>query len=346
MPITSEERDRGPGEVRNEDLSDEEEVLVVTGERVHRTSHSVEVAAPPGVVYGLISDAVRWPLFFPPNVHVERLEFDGTNERLRMWATAAGQVRSWISLRVQDPQTRRVEFRQQLPQPPVQTMNGTWVVEERPGGTTVLTLLHDFSVYADRAADVAWVEQAVDTNSRAELDSLRSLAERWTRFDELVLSFEDSVRINAPAEPVYDFLYRVGDWPRLIPHVARLELTEDTPGVQVMVMDTLTADGASHTTESVRVCFPHAGRIVYKQTATPALMEAHTGEWNVVSDEHGVTAVAQHSVVLREDAVRRVLGPDADLAQARRYVREALGRNSTATLQLARRYAESAERVG
>ncbi|MEV5880471.1 aromatase/cyclase [Streptomyces sp. NPDC052101] len=317
----------------------------MTGERVHRTSHSIEVDAPAGVVYGLISDAVRWPLFFPPNVHVERLEFDGTDERLRMWATATGEVRSWVSQRVQDPQTRRIEFRQSHPQAPVEMMHGTWIVEELPGGSALLTLLHDFTVYDDRAEDVAWVDRAVDTNSRAELASLKGLAERWRKLDELVLSFEDSVRVDGPAEAVYDFLYRAGDWPRLIPHVARLDLTEDSPGVQVMAMDTLTADGSVHTTESVRICFPHAGRIVYKQTTTPALMEAHTGEWSVVPDETGVTVVAQHSVVLREDAVERVLGPGADLAQARRYVREALGRNSTATLELARRHAESALRL-
>jgi aromatase len=58
-----------------------------------------------------------------------------------------------------------------------------------------------------------------------------------------------------------------------------------------------------------------------------------------------VTAVAQHSVVLREEAVERVLGDGADLAQARRHVREALGRNSTATLHLARQYAEFVTRA-
>lgn len=317
----------------------------MTGERVHRTSHSVEVDAPAGAVFGLISDATRWPLFFPENVHVERLEFDGTNERLRMWATAGGRLRSWISQRVHDPGTRCVEFRQTHTQLPVTMMRGTWITEERADGTSLLTLLHDFAVHGDAAGDVAWVEQVLDLNSRAELASLRSLAERWTRFDDLVLSFEDTVRINAPAERVYDFLYRAGDWPDLIPHVARLELTEDTPGVQVIAMDTLTADGAGHTTESVRICFPHAGRIVYKQTTTPALMEAHTGEWNVVSDENGLAVVAQHSVVLREDAVEQVLGAGADLARARRHVREALGRNSTATLHTARRYAECVTRA-
>ncbi|MFF8617553.1 aromatase/cyclase [Streptomyces sp. NPDC015350] len=317
----------------------------MSGERVHRTTHSVEVAAPAGVVYGMISNAVQWPLFFPPNVHVERLDFDGRDERLRMWAVANGQVRSWLSRRVQDPEARRIDFRQQHPQAPVESMNGSWTVRERPGGTSLLTLLHDFTVIDDRPEDVSWTQRAVDTNSTAELAQLKHLAERWTRLDELVLSFEDAVRVKGPAELVYDFLYRVGDWPELVPHVARLDLTEDAPGVQVMAMDTRTADGATHTTESVRICFPHAGRIVYKQTRTPALMEAHTGEWSVLPDESGVTVISQHNVVLREEAVERVLGEGADLARARRYVREALGRNSTATLNLAKRHAESAIRV-
>ncbi|MEU1660135.1 MULTISPECIES: aromatase/cyclase [Streptomyces] len=314
-------------------------------ERVHRTVHSVEVDAGAGVVYGLIADVVRWPLYFPPNVYVERLEFDGTHERLRMWATANGEIRSWISQRVQDPRARRIEFHQTRPQEPVRTMRGTWIVEERPGGTSRLTLLHEFTVAGDRPEDAAWVERACDTNSRSELDSLKRLAERWTRLDDLVLSFEDSVRVKGPAELVYDFLYRAADWPELIPHVSRLDLTEVSPGVQVMSMDTVTADGSAHTTESVRICFPHAGRIVYKQTATPGLLEAHTGEWSVLPDETGVTVVAQHSVVLREDAVERLLGPGTDLAAARRQVRRALGHNSLATLGLAKRHAESAIRT-
>ncbi|QIP82849.1 cyclase [Streptomyces sp. Tu 2975] len=317
----------------------------MSAERVHATTHEVNVAAPAGVVYGLISDAVQWPLFFPPNVHVERLEFDGDSERLRMWATANGQVKSWTSRRVLDPARRRIEFRQELPASPVQSMGGTWIVEPLDANRSKLTLLHDFTVAGDNADDVAWVERATDTNSRAELANLSRLAERWSQLDDLVMSFEDSVRVNGPAELVYDFLYRVADWPQLVPHVSRLDLTEDQPGVQVMAMDTVTADGSTHTTESVRVCFPHAGRIVYKQTATPLLMSAHTGEWSVVPDETGVTVTSQHSVVLRPENIEPVLGPDADVQSARRYVREALGRNSGTTLALAKKHAESAVRV-
>jgi aromatase len=309
-------------------------------ERVHRTTHEIAVAAPASVVYGIVSDAVRWPLHFPPNIHVEQLESDGRQERLRMWATANGRTKSWTSRRVLDGERRRVEFRQEQSAAPVKTMGGTWIVEPLGAAESRLVLLHDFTVEGDSAADVAWVEQATDTNSRTELASLKDLAERWARLDDLVLSFEDSVRVDGPAERVYEFLYRVRDWPELVPHVTRLDVVEDEPGVQVMSMDTRTADGATHTTESVRVCFPHAGRIVYKQTVTPALMSAHVGEWQVVPDVSGVTVTSHHGVILREENIRQVLGEDADVATARAYVRGALGRNSTATLDLAKKYAE------
>ncbi|MFD4482540.1 MULTISPECIES: aromatase/cyclase [unclassified Streptomyces] len=312
---------------------------------MHHTSHSVEVDARAGVVYGLIADAVRLPLFSPPHVHVERLEFDGSRERLRMWATANGEVRSWISERVQDPRARRIEFCQTLPQAPVESMSGAWIVEERPGGTSRLTLLHDFTVVGDHPGDVAWVELACETNSRAELAGLQRLAACWTRLDDLVLSFESSVRVRGGAELVYDFLYQADDWPHLIPHVTRLDLTEDSPGVQVMSMETMDAAGGTRATESVRICFPHAERIVHKQTVPHPLLAGHTGEWSVVPDETGATVVSQHSVVLREEAVERILGPGTRLATARRLVREEIGRGSRATLELAKNYAESAIRV-
>ncbi|MFJ1867475.1 aromatase/cyclase [Streptomyces sp. NPDC088097] len=314
----------------------------MAAERVHRTVHETEVAAPAGVVYGMIADAVQWPLYFPPNVHVERLEFDGVHERLRMWATANDRIKSWTSRRVLDAAARRIEFRQEIPAAPLSAMTGTWIVEPLGTDRSRLTLLHDFSVEGDRAQDVEWVERATDTNSRAELANLAKLGEHWDKLDELVMSFEDRVDVDAPPELVYAFLERAEEWPELLPHVSRLRLTEELPGVQVMSMDTLTADGAEHTTESVRVCFPAAGRIFYKQTRTPALMSAHTGVWTVTGGAYGSTVTSRHAVVLREEAVTRVLGPDADLAAARRYVREALGRNSTATMTYAKRHAESA----
>ncbi|GAA2259165.1 hypothetical protein GCM10010232_57250 [Streptomyces amakusaensis] len=297
------------------------------------------MAAPAGVVYGIVADAVGWPLYFPPSVHVERVESAGREERLRIWAMANGQVKSWSSHRVLDQERRRVEFRQERSAAPVKSMGGTWSVEPLGAEKSKLVLLHDFTVEGDSASDVAWVERATDTNSSAELENLKKLAERWTRLDDLTLSFKDSVHVAGPADAVYDFLHRVGDWPDLVPHVSRVKVVEEE-GVQVMSMDTRTTDGATHTTESVRVCFPRTGRIVYKQTVTPALMSAHTGEWQIVPDTSGVTVTSHHSVILREENIKQVLGEGADIAEARRYVREALGRNSTMTLNLAKSHAQ------
>ncbi|MFF3209004.1 aromatase/cyclase [Streptomyces sp. NPDC002962] len=313
----------------------------MSGERVDRATHTVHVAAPAGVVYAVLADAAKLPLYFSPSIHVERLESDGERERLRMWSLLDGQLKSWTSWRHLDPVERRIEFRQEPPAAAPDAMNGILHARSRGPHRTELELHCDVGVTGGPPETGAW---AADGNSRTQLAELKSFAERWTRLDDLVLSFEDAVRVNGPAELVYDFLYRAGDWPGLVPHIARADLTEDAPGVQRLTTQTLTEHG-SYTTHSVRICFPHAGRIVHKQTTPHTLLEAHTGEWSVVPDESGVSVIAQHSVVLREDTITAVLGEHAGLGQARRHVREELGRDSRALLAHAKRHAESAVRM-
>ena len=317
----------------------------MSGERVRRLSHTVEVAAPAGVVYGLIADAERWPLYFPPNVYVERLDFDGVRERLRMWVVADGQVKSWTSQRVQDCTRHQVSFHQDLIMEPAESMGGTWSVKALGPDRCRLTVDHAFTAVDDRPEDVAWLERATIANAHSDLKSLKFLAQRWARLDELVLSFEESVRVKGPAELVYGFLYEVADWPQQVPHVRRVQLDEPQVGVQKVTMDLAAADAGTHTVESVRVCFPHAGRIVHKETVPRALIAAHCGEFSVLPDETGVTVLSQHHVVLREKDIERVLGAGATPADARHRIRAELGYQSQQTLRLAQQHAESAVRV-
>jgi aromatase len=142
---------------------------------------------------------------------------------------------------------------------------------------------------------------------------------------------------------VFDFLNEANLWNVRLPHVARVDLTEPTPGVQVLEMDTLTKDGKKHTTRSVRVCFP-TERIVYKQIVLPALMTLHTGCWTIAADPAdgaALTVTSQHTVSINEANIHRVLGPDADVAAARTFVQGALSANSLATLRHAKEFAES-----
>jgi aromatase len=311
---------------------------------VHRMAQHAEVDAPAGVLYGLIADALRWPVFLPPTVHVEQLEFDGASERLRMWVTANGEIKSWTTRRVLDPVAHRVEFRQEVLPRPVTSMGGSWSVEPRGPEKSLVTLRNDFAVADNARADVDWVKRATTANTRAALANLKQLAERWRRLDSLVLAFEESVHIDAAVEPVYAFLHRFGDRAG----AGRIELSERTPGVQLMSVELPAADGTTRTTESVRIGFPHAARIVYKDirdTEQPALLAAHAGEWSVEPDPwgEGVTVVARHHAVLDEDGVRARYGVGEQAVRlARQALRQRLARESAAALELAREHAEGA----
>ncbi|MFD9393236.1 aromatase/cyclase [Streptomyces sp. NPDC060000] len=316
----------------------------MSAEPAQWTTHNVRVAAPAGVVYTLIADAEKWPLYFSENIHVERLEFDGERERLRMWSLMDGRLKACILHRHLDPVRRRIDHRQEPPAAPLASMTGVLTVHDQGTHASEAELRYAFSVVDDLPHDRAWAQQAADRNSRIHLADLKRLAEHWTRLDELTLAFEESIRVNGPPELVYDFLYRAADWPGSVPHITRADLTEDAPGVQHLSLQTLTGHGAQ-TTESVRICFPHAGRIVYKQTVPPAALAAHTGEWSVVPDETGVTVTAQHTVVLREENLPTGPGRREGLAHARRQARRTLGAGTRALLTLARQHAQSAVRM-
>ncbi len=306
----------------------------------HRTLHSVSVAAPAPVVYAIIADVSLWPQYFTPNVHVEQLEVGAGTERIQIWATANGEPKTWVSRRELDDEALRVTFRQEVSQAPIAGMGGEWVVTPVDADHCLLELHHDFTVLDDDPSGVDWVNAALDRNSAAELDGIREVAELADRFDELVFTFDDTVHVEGKGADVFDFLNRADLWPERLPHVARLDLREEVPGLQLMTMDTTTADGSTHTTESVRVVFGQ-DRIVYKQTAVPALMTAHTGRWTIVPAGDGVDVTSRHTVTVRPDAVERILGEGRTVADAREYIHRALSTNSTTTLHFARDFAEA-----
>lgn len=307
----------------------------------HSTTHEIDIEAPGQVVYDLIADARAWPRRFRPTVHVERTSFDGTVERLAIWAMANGEVKHWTSRRELDAPMWRVGFRQEVSAPPVAAMGGEWIVASAPRGCR-LTLNHDFAAIDDDPASAAWIRSATDRNSETELANIKALAEGAAGGEDLTFSFADEVLVAAPAEPVYEFLYAAALWPDRLPHVSRLELREDVPDIQLMTMDTKAEDGSVHTTESARVCFPHQ-RIVYKQLATPILMTAHLGEWSIAAGSDGVRVVSEHTVTVSEPAIVKVLGDGAGVAEAKAFLRRAIGGNSRATLGLAKRFAETGD---
>lgn len=314
----------------------------------HVTEHSITVAAPPATVYALIADVSAWPQVFGPTVHVEVLEEadpdHGGEQLLRIWALANDQVRTWTSRRVLDPAARTVTFRQVVSAPPVASMGGEWRAEPDEDGTaTRVVLLHDYRAVDDDPGAQELIARAVDRNSAAELAALKNAAELGKTRDELHLTFSDSETVEGEAADVYAFLERADLWPQRLPHVARLDLTEDEPGIQRMDMDTRSPDGSLHNTTSVRVCFADRKEIVYKQLRVPAAMSGHTGRWEIEPLGDGtVKATSWHTVTLDPEGVRTALGPEATIGEARELVRRTLGANSSSTLRHAGRFAEEA----
>jgi aromatase len=304
-----------------------------------QVEHEITVEAPATAVYRLIAEVENWPRIFPPTIYVDHLERGAGEERIRIWATANGEAKNWTSRRTLDPGELRITFRQEVSAPPVAAMGGTWIIEPLSETASRIRLLHDYRAVDDDPEGLKWIDEAVDRNSRSELASLKTNVELAHAAEEFTFSFEDTVQIDGSAKDAYDFIDEAGLWEQRLPHVARVQLTEDTPGLQTLEMDTRAKDGSTHTTKSYRVTFPHH-RIAYKQVTLPALMTLHTGIWTFEENERGVAATSQHTVVLNTANIAKILGPEATVADAREYVRGALSTNSRATLGHAKDHAE------
>lgn len=313
------------------------------------TRHTVDIDAPPDLVYDLLADATRWPQLFPPTVHVVREDAGPERERLHIWALAGERLAAWTSRRELPAGRRHITFRQEVSAPPVATMEGSWEITGRPGGSRVV-LGHRFTAVADDPGALEWIEEATDRNSTSELASLRALAQQAADGDrqaELLLGFADSVVIEAPPQDVHDFLDRADLWPERLAHVARVALTEDEPGRQVLEMDTRAPDGTTHTTRSFRVSLaPHT--LAYKQTTLPDALTVHAGRWEVTPEGGSGTrtrATSHHTVRLHPEHALALPGVRT-LADARAVVRAAIGGNSLATLRTAKQHLESAPLAG
>lgn len=310
----------------------------MTASAVRETEHEISVSAPAERVYELIADVGRWPEIFPPTVHAECVERDGNSELIQIWATANGAAKTWTSRRQHDPGRMSVSFRQERSQHPVGGMGGEWIVEPVSESECRVRLTHDFFAASEDPADLDWISQAVDRNSMSELQALKESAE-LTGPDQLI-TFDDTVTVDGSAKDVYDFLNEAQLWSQRLPHVARVLLEEETPGLQILEMDTSTKDGSKHTTRSVRVCRPNTS-IVYKQVVLPALLALHTGRWLIEErDGAGVSVTSRHTVRINTARIADVLGDSADVRTAQETVRTALSGNSTTTLRAAKAYAE------
>lgn len=308
----------------------------------HDVEHEITISAPAAVIYRLLADVAQWPRIFPPTVYADHIERSEGSERIRIWATANGELKSWTSARVLNSHDLRIDFRQEVSQPPVAAMSGTWVIEKLSEVDSRVRLQHSYRAVDNDPSSLAWIDEAVDRNSRSELEALKANVEFANDAEGLTFSFEDTVHIHGSPEDVYSFINDADLWPERLPHVLRVRLTEEVPGLQTLEMDTRAADSSVHTTESYRVTFPYH-KIAYKQTKLPALLRLHTGCWTIQENAEGVAVSSQHTVVINIANIEPILGKQATVDDAKGYVKNALSTNSLTTLNHAKLHIEKPE---
>ena len=305
-------------------------------------THSAEIDADVESVYGLVENVAAWPAIFGPTVHVRPLERHGNRERFRIWATVNGKVASWTSARTLDPENRCISFEQEQPNAPLAAMGGRWEFRPTRRGGTEVVLHHHFSTLDGGSEAADWVNRALDRNSAAELTALANAAGTGHPIEDVLFTFRHTVAGDGSAEDAYDFVYHAEHWPERLPHVAQVRLIEEADGVQGLAMVTTAPDGGTHTTESVRVCFPHE-TIVYKQSVMPGMLMGHSGLWRFGQQGDAVSITSEHTVLLNPNRVKEMLGTSATVADARAFAREALANNSRVTMVHAKEFAERAK---
>lgn len=307
-----------------------------------RTVHAVLVRADRADAHAVIAEVTRWPAIFAPTVHVELSERGGGRERFTIWAVVNGTVVSWTSRRTLDPDTLRITFEQEHATPPIRSMAGSWEFLDRGAEGCEVRLHHEFRTLDGGPESARAVQAALDHNSAAELAAVARVVGSGLPPERLVATFRDVVDLEAPVQAVYDFLDRADRWPERLPHVRRADLDEPAPGVQQLDLETVTADGSTHTTRSVRLCSP--GRSIrYKQTTPPTGLLGHSGAWLLTErDGGGCRVTAEHTVAVDPDLLPRDesgIEPGASAERALERYRAALGGNSRATLDAVRRFA-------
>jgi aromatase len=300
--------------------------------------HVVSVDSDAASVFARLEDVSRWAEMFEPTIHGCELARRDNVQTIQLWATANGEPKTWVSDRIIDRDRHTIGFAHSVTSPPVAEMSGQWSVVPRGEHACTVQLQHTYRAVDDDEESLAWIEQAVDTNSRKELEALKTACEREQDSGSAPFSFVDEVQTDADPRLVFAFLDRGDRWAERLEHVAEVSMQEYPGGLQFLRMSTRTPDNDTHVTESFRLSQGPAV-LRYKQTTLPRLLSLHTGVWTISPAGEKWRVSSAHTVAIRTNAVTDVLGADATVEQAQTLARRNLGDNSRRTLEAAVRWA-------
>jgi aromatase len=142
-----------------------------------QTDNAVVIAAPLDFVWERMNDVESWPSLFTEYASAEIIERDGDKIVFRLTTHPdpeyGGQVWSWVSERVVDPETKTSKSRR-IETGPFEYMNIDWSFEELEEGTK-MRWVQDFSMKPEAPASN---EQAVEYLNKNTKEQMRVIKER------------------------------------------------------------------------------------------------------------------------------------------------------------------------
>ncbi|WP_171168706.1 SRPBCC family protein [Streptomyces sp. I05A-00742] len=268
----------------------------------HHVEHEVTVRVPAAAAFSAVENVLDWPVLLPPMVHVEPIGTGGSDgpDRIKVWASAGGDIKTWTTGRAVDHRLLRVTFVQEASPPPLAAMSSEWSVEPRGERECAVRIRHRFRLPTGMDERLAPLRTAMSDNTAAELRALKGVLERRDTAD--TVRWEESARVRGGVAEAYAFLRAPREWPGRVAGVADVTLTEPAPDVQIVATND-SAAGQEPRTACVRVLLPDA-RLVFKSLAPGPGLTAHTGEWRLEpADDGTTTVVCRHTAVLTPDAV-------------------------------------------
>ncbi|MDQ3403022.1 MAG: SRPBCC family protein [Actinomycetota bacterium] len=299
-----------------------------------RVEHEITVRSAAEPVFRLLADIGNWPMMFRPFVHLEHLGDTGGGERIGMWTTFGDSVEHWVVERAVDDATLRIDFRPEVVDPPLESMERSWRVEPVSTDECVLRLVHHFRVMSD---DSNAVLESIDSVANSELAAVKAAAELST---DLLVVVDDVVQVQASVAEVYEFLYSAQKWPDRLAHVVAADVRHEGDGTQLLEISTLESSGKTLHTKTARVGFPDR-LIAYKQLVLPPVGASHHVNWLITETSSGSEVSSRQVVVIDEAGARAMLGNDVDLAAVRAFVTRELSGKVRLILENINEYSES-----
>ncbi|BBB90954.1 MAG TPA: SRPBCC family protein [Methylomusa anaerophila] len=310
------------------------------------TMHAVEINADLETVYDMCANVLKWPEYFPPCKQAKIISEKDNVQVIEITAQSNETEFTWQSERILYPGSYRIDFRQSRPGPLVKYMQGVWRAIKLNKGV-LLTLEHAFEVkdsveglvenVSNKEEALRFMHRTIENNSKQELGSIKRILEK-AGLGEAEAIFSSGIEIKTTAGQVYNLLYNVQEWPKLLPHCQKITMLYEDGRNQEFEM---TVTGAQDKTEVMRsIRHGYANNIIeYFQPSLPPALQRHEGKWIITGTENGVHLEAWHSITLLKEGVRKLWG-EMEMEKALKIVQQAIDRNSMTTMQTIKSYLE------